>query len=1020
MPTAYRLISCWFLLTVIGCIAGRQAVLAQLMPRLIQTFTSKSGINFTGNGISRDQTQLLWFATDDGIVNYDGRRFRVLHDPLRRKNDDFLQAVSSVDGKVWLNPGYSRSLAYVDTKRQQIIRIPDSARVVRDYLVKYTMDCLFPDSHGVLWIGLMENGMIRVDPNTLAVEHVFTENVRVWDINETADGRIWLATAHGLYAYHPITKQLRVFRNDPLNTNSISSNDVRNVHVRRNGQLMIGMPDVLDIFDPVKEQFQRFPLIKNHVDRSLGPYSFSTDPQGNDYFCTWYAAYRYNERDGLQRLEFPYYSDRFDWVFADHMNHLWTGSPNELNLYSLNEIQPLPSVSLVDVKVNGTRLNERAENHRLRRDSLGRVSITILENESLEIHYALSSKRQRNRARHKLVPYSEDWLTREEQSSVASYQLPPGHYTFWVSPSRNNGTWNDPVKVMDIDVKPLFYNIWWVRLAAILFVFGGGYFLIHTYLRRQRIQRELIIEKLEATNLRKLDELKSQFFANVTHEFRTPLTLILHAAEQLATRSTDAWGKERLTTIKRNADQLTRLIIEMLDISRMDAHKLEIHTKVGDPTAFIHEQVQGFAEMAVKKNIALSISLPTESTEQTYLFDDDKLGKITYNLVSNALKFTAEGGSVSVSSEVLGDSQLKLMVQDTGIGIAADQVSRIFERFYQADNSLTRKYEGTGIGLAYVKELTELMGGQVSVDSAVGKGSTFTVQLPIKSVIDNSVEPLRSANLLELVSQPDSSDSVAMDASSDKPIILVVEDNNELCTYVGEHLRSDYQVIEAVDGQEGVNQALTIIPDLILSDVMMPKLDGYELISTLKNDDRTSHIPIIILSAKASFESKMSGLTLGADDYLSKPFELSELTTRIHNILAMRRRWQQYLTRNSSQSESQPSLAASTPLPDREKQFIERLRQLVLDRLTEEVDVDTLVTHSRMSRAQLHRKLTALTNLSTTGFINSIRLEKACELLQSDNLTVAEVAYRVGYSSPPYFSKVFSEHFGYPPGSLKI
>ena len=260
--------------------------------------------------------------------------------------------------------------------------------------------------------------------------------------------------------------------------------------------------------------------------------------------------------------------------------------------------------------------------------------------------------------------------------------------------------------------------------------------------------------------------------------------------------------------------------------------------------------------------------------------------------------------------------------------------------------------------------------------------------------------------------------------ATDKALVLLIEDNEELRAYMADQLRQDYQVQEAVDGRDGITQALAAIPDLIVSDVMMPYVDGYTLVETLKNDERTSHIPILMLTAKSSFDSRMQGLHAGADDYLSKPFSFAELSTRIHNVLHARQHWQHYLAAApmTSVKEATPVPPVTQLTPDREKQFLTRLRQLILANLTDEVvDVDWLVEQARMSRTQLHRKLTALTNLSTTGFIHSVRLSKAQELLQTDQdeLTIAEVAYRLGYSSPAYFSKMFSEHFGHPPVRFK-
>lgn len=780
------------------------------------------------------------------------------------------------------------------------------------------------------------------------------------------------------------------------------------------------------------------PLLESYI------YEFKLDPLGNAYFSTGPAAFRYTPQGSLQRIGFGSPTDYIDGLYVGPTNRLWVSAANQLSEYDRNQARIVPSLIFLSVVVNGTHLENRATaTQRLVYDTLGHPTLTVRENDQVSLRFSLMASKRSHTIRYRLDGYDGEWRVAENFEGTASYQLPAGTYMFTVNRGRYTGGWEPTTATMTVVVVPPFWKTGYSLLLALMGVGGVGYYLIRTYRRRRQLRHQLALEQLEAANLRHLDELKTRFFGNVTHEFRTPLTLILHATEQLASRPTTDWERERLTTINRHADQLARLITQMLDIAQMDARKLAVQLKLGDPVLFVGQCVQGFANLASQRRIDLAFSTLTSAKspssaesvgvgapDQVCPFDDDKLGKIMYNLLSNALKFTPEGGSVRVSGGLTGDRELLIRVEDTGIGIAADHIPRIFDRFYQADASTTRRYEGTGIGLAYVRELTELLGGWVTVESVSGIGSTFTLTLPLSATVAGVtlVDPA-PVTTPPLLSQPlpppaESQEAVTVPAT-DKPLVLLIEDHGELRAYMADQLRQDYQVQEAVDGRDGITQALAAIPDLIVSDVMMPYVDGYTLVETLKNDERTSHIPIVMLTAKSSFDSRMQGLHAGADDYLSKPFSFAELSTRIHNVLHTHRTWQHYVVaaQTAAVQETTSVPPVSRLIPDREKQFLTRLRQLILANLTDEVvDVDWLVEQARMSRTQLHRKLTALTNLSTTGFIHSVRLHKAQELLQTneDELTIAEVAYRVGYSSPAYFSKVFSEHFGYPPTRLKV
>lgn len=1022
----------------IGCLlvlthfVGRTTDAQQVIPRLVRQFSAVPGANFSASGLNHDTGGRLWIASTDGVTRFDGRQFRTFHDPVLKTEDNYYHVVPAPDGRVWLKMGRGYSLSYVDPNQERIVRLPDSTRLVRDYLARYGCHFLFADTNGILWIGLRNNGLLTFNPQTGAVAHVVDRPLDVRGITQDRRGIIYFTTtSQGLFAYTPGTGQLVNYRHNEADSTSLGNDATFGVLARPDGTVLVGVPEDVDVFTPATRTFRHLglnqapatnPQHRPHV------VEFHNDAQGNTWFSTGIATYCYTSRNVLQWILLRSNPGEVDGLHVNPDNKLWVCAQGSLYEYDLTHLRPGPELIIQQVTINGNALIDNTDAQSLVYDSTGHPTLTVQENDPFIIRYALQTHKRAHNLRQRLNGYDRDWTIGDVYSGTANYQLPAGTYTFTVNGGRPTGGWKSTFSTVTIVIVPPIWKSNYAIAFALLLAGGASYFLIRTYRRRRKLQRELLREQLEAASLRSLDELKNQFFANVTHEFRTPLTLIRLATEQLADRLTGDWEKERLATIGHNSEHLSRLITEMLDIAKLDANKLPIQLKAGDPLLFVEQQLQAFTGLATQRRIDLAFITPEplpapasgDAAHDLYLFDDDKLGKIIYNLLSNALKFTPEGGRVTLFCRLTDNRQLVVSVQDTGIGIPANQLNSVFDRFYQADSSATRRYEGTGIGLAYVKELTELLGGRVMVESTPGRGSTFTVMMPMQVTTPNTAaEPVSASSLPPVPTiGPDNGGNDPPTDISERLLVLIVDDNEELRRYLASQLRPDYRVLEAVDGRDGIAQALATVPDLIVSDVMMPYVDGYELVRTLKNDERTSHIPILMLSAKSAFESKLHGLDQGADDYMGKPFSMAELNARVRNNLLTRQRWRQYLTvaRSPKIDQRAGTNPVGMPLPDREKQFLARLQALILAHLTDEgVDVDWLVDHARMSRTQLHRKLTALTNLSTTGFIHSVRLGKAQELLQTGELTVAEVAYRVGYSSPAYFSKVFSEHFGYAP-----
>ncbi len=569
-------------------------------------------------------------------------------------------------------------------------------------------------------------------------------------------------------------------------------------------------------------------------------------------------------------------------------------------------------------------------------------------------------------------------------------------------------------------------TFWQYGLASAIGVLGVvGLLLFRTYRVRQQSKRELLgeqlkVQQLEANQLAEMNTLKSRFFSNIAHEFRTPLTLMLGPIEHLLDDSR-AGSREHglLRMAQTHATRLLALINQLLDLSRLEAGVVRPDLRQGDVVAFLKGTTYAFLSLAEQKDIRLSFATGVPSLVMDY--DPDKLEKVMNNLLSNAFKFTPAAGEVRVVLAETGGGtpHLHVSVRDTGPGLAPDQLTRVFERFYQAPNQPDGVTAGSGIGLALAKELVEMHGGTLRVQSPPGQGATFTFALPVaRQAPPADAAPAKRdpARLPEAALPHDGTENAERpETSPEAPLVLVIEDNPEVRRFIRQALEGHYQVAEAGNGAEGVQKAVELVPDLVISDVMMPEMDGYQACRALKAREETSHIPVILLTAKAGLESKLEGLDTGADDYLAKPFNPAELKGRIRNLIRLRKSLQlKYMAQTITE---QPQ----APLPAPENAFLARLRAVVEANFRdEEFSIEQLSREIGMSRTQVHRKLKALTNQSASQFIRMLRLQKARALLLTGRHNVSEAAYLTGFNSPAYFSTCFTELYGHPPSELKV
>jgi signal transduction histidine kinase/DNA-binding response OmpR family regulator len=543
-----------------------------------------------------------------------------------------------------------------------------------------------------------------------------------------------------------------------------------------------------------------------------------------------------------------------------------------------------------------------------------------------------------------------------------------------------------------------------------------GQLIKNAQLQQEYFQKtkEAELSRWESDKLKELDTIKTNFFTNLSHEFRTPLTLILGPLEKLLEGKSKSDPSSQYQLMYNHASRLLQLVNQLLDLSSLDAGKMKLEITESDVIGFVKGIVSSFESYAEEKSIQLNFTSPKEKSE--CYFDQDKLQKVLSNLLSNAIKFNKENGFVNITlgeKRSRGISYLQIEVEDNGPGMSSEFQKNIFDRFYKSQGLST--VEGTGIGLALVKELVELHFGEIDLKSVEGKGTRFKITIPVdeefyekKNVeVKRAIQSEDKARIFAEVKDKTSGSGEIIEGA---PVILIVEDNDDMRQFIKENIQTDYKVIEAVNGEDGFKNAQENIPDLIISDVLMPKMNGYELCEKIKTDERTSHIPVILLTSKAETNGRMKGLETGADDYLTKPFNNAELLLRIKNLTDQRKKLKEKFSKEIT-LEPKNIVVTST-----DEKFLTRVLEIVEKNVSNEnFSAEDFAENVGMSKTHLNRKLNALTDTSANEFIRTYRLKKAAQLLLGRSGNISEIAYEVGFSNPSYFAESFKKLFGYSP-----
>lgn len=1036
--------------------------------------------------VYQDEDGTIWVGTEKGglsrINRLTGEVETFLQD-VNSKTSLPSNVVLSISrdnkGRLWIGT-YGGGLCEMNTETGQFsrfLRIPDE---LNNQISDVIWD-IFPDEDGKIWVGSWGAGLQLLDPatnrfeNYSIVEEGLKSNNSVLSIAKDYQGFIWVGTyGDGLKRINPVTKETKHFRHIEEEEGSLTDDMVHVVYEDSERNIWVGTKEGLDLYDRKNEVFIHFTtengLPNNVINGILEDQEknlwISTN-QGITKFNPFTATIRnYNLHDGLQGDEF-----NRGVCFTRNSEELIFGGVNGLNIFRPEDIVDNPNVP--DVYFTSLKIRNKdivfGEPGSLLQKPVSELDTLVLPYDfsvlTLEFVGLNYTKPEKNQYAWFLENYDESWSYMGSRRTATYTNLNPGEYEFFVKAANNDGLWNEEGTSLTLIITPPYWKTWWFQTIVVFVVWGALslLFMLRTRMIKKqkeelevlvderthelRLQkaavesknRELELQKREIERQRdqvremtrkvlESEQMKLRFFTNISHEFRTPLTLILGPVEKLLNTSSlrDEFHNQ-LSLVHRNALRLLRLVNEILDFRKIDKGRLKLRVTQNNLAAFVQDVYFSFNELARRKKINYVFNCSDDLLDAW--FDYDKLEKVLFNLIANAFKFTPPQGEIQVitsrKSVVLFENQPEVLcaeirVKDNGRGISEEHLSRIFDRFYQVEAGNSTNWQGSGIGLSFTKSLVDIHRGKIEVKSKKWNGTEFIVTLPItrevysKSEIVDSEQFGKDELRTQLESTDRADDGLQYEENntdeSGKPLVLLIEDNEDLRFYIRDEISHEFSVLEAGNGEEGLNVARSREVDLIVSDIMMPEMDGLELCRKIKSDLHTSHIPVILLTARTTDDYKLKGLEYGADDYVFKPFNATILLARIKNLIESRRMLK---IRFSKEPELSPRDVTVTS-PD--ETFLSNSLRIVEDNISDsEFNVDKLVREVGMSRSVFYRKLKHLTGQSANDFIKSMRMKRAAQILRQNKLSVSEVSYEVGFNDPQYFSKCFKEQYGKTP-----
>lgn len=1019
--------------------------------------------------ISQSNDGTVWLGTSKGLFSIDKlEEMQFLDANLINSDINVWSLYNGNSNNIWIGT-YGQGLKEYKIETNTLISIPVKSQIIMPSLYLYIKSVL-QDNEGFVWAGCWGSGLVRFNP-TKNIYDIFINDEKnpnslsyndVWAIYEDSKDNLWIATnGGGLNLFDRESQMFYRLLSNTLDSLGLSSNSVYSICESKyspnkndddeivlwvgtsNGlnKVVINNSDRFNGQNQLKAKVKLFTVkndlfnnsIKSIVEDKNGKLWLGTSNGLSEFDPVTEKFSNYSVADGLEGNSFNFGSS-----YRTYKGSIILGGANGLDIFKPTEITKSDfkaPVYITDFQLFNEAVSA-GDNSPLKTNIIQASEIALSYDQNI-FSFRFSALDYNSpksiQYAYKLEGFDEDWIYSGRRRYAAYTNLNPGTYTFLVKSTNSDGIWNENARSIKVIIQQPWWKTGWALSVYVLIIGLGLYWIRRFEINRTQLRNELKMREFETQKLREIENVKSRFFANLSHEFRTPLMLIKGPLEQLKDGEIKENIQDHYEMIYRNTENLHTLIDQLLELTQLEVEAIPIRTRKENIIIILKGIFESFKSIAAQKNILTEFSVDDSSI--CAWVDRDKLEKIINNLLSNAVKFTPNGGVISLSVKVVRKDEnefAEIKISDTGIGIPEEKLNKIFDRFFQVDDSSGRAYGGSGIGLSLVKELVDLHKWEIKTESIVGKGTSFVLTIPLSenylsekekidedSKVKNPDEVLLKESKIEKANDEIKISQSIKNANADKvkyveksenmvdkPLILIVDDSSDVRDYIISLLEPEFNTLQAENAEIGISKALDIMPDLILSDIMMPGTDGLEFCKQIKTNIYTSHIPVILLTAKVSQSDKIEGLETGADDYVTKPFNYRELSARIRNLLEQRKRLKEKFRKEIN---FKPDLVTANSL---DKEFLEKAFKIVEENLYDtEFDIEHFAEKMFISRSQLHRKMIAVTGQAPGEFVRIFKLKKAAQLLLEKKLSITQIALEVGFSSPSHFTKAFLQYF---------
>ncbi len=1001
--------------------------------------------HFIIKSIILDSNGNLWIGTDGGGLNVlwkGAKEFSIFTTSGKGAilNDKaIIKLYEDHRGWIWIGT-YLNGFYCYQGKGKDLINYKVPGSEIENWN-NYIFDVL-EDAHGNMWIGAnggglyylnIKDGLISDNSHPIVAGKTETIKPFINALTFDKDSSLWIGTYNGLFCWN---KKKDTFRSYLMSEGDLINDVVFTITKDKQDQIWFGTLSGLYKYNPKTLKPERFSTNDGLCGNSI--MSIETDSQNNLWISTTSGISKRNAKTGNFQNYYVYdglpcNEYRPGASYKDNLGNLYFGGIDGLVFFNPdsikdNSIQPNLIFTSLKIFNQEIKFNSNETNNILKKDINETDTITLnYTHKSFSIEFAAINFSVPEKIKYavQLEGFNSFWEYKDYKQRYANYtNLNPGTYFLNVKSTDLDGIWINKARRLCIIVKPPFWLTWWAFLLYISAMLVAAYYARRIALFRITMKNELHLEHVEREKLAEINQSKMQFFTNISHEIRTPLTMLIAPLERLTETNLNEFQKKNVNYIYRNTKRLERIVNQLLELQKIENTNLKLKARKIDLVQFLKEIIALFEEAASDQKIHLLFE--PHCDELQVWIDPEKMDKVIFNLLSNAFKFTSSDGVITTSISVSrnnenAEGEFFIAVSDTGCGMNQIHLGRIFDRFYKIENKLTEKTIGTGIGLHLSKELIERQYGKISVSSREGFGSTFTLSLPLgnKHLKPEEIYQQESVTstfqheekpLIEKSPISTNPEETEYQSNSEKKLILLIEDDIDILNYLEDEFATNYQVIKANNGTDGWDLAFDRIPDLIVSDIMMPGIDGLQLCKKIKSTIETSHIPVILLTAKTGVDHEIEGLETGAEEYVQKPFHPRLLKLKIEKILEAREAIKQKFTKNSSFVTMEMTVTSA------DEKFLQKAIDFVKDNLSDaDLNIEQMSSALNISRAHLYRKLKGITGQNPTEFIRTIRLKQAAYLLSQEKLNVSEIAYMVGFNSHQYFTNSFQKYFNMSP-----